>query len=741
MKKLYLCLFILGGVLFSNAQSKIDAEGHRLLRTYKMIQKNRITPSCVSPMQIDAYNRVQSENVSAIVKLSAGATVADIEAAGVEVLSSQGNLAIVSLPISKVEEFAANNAVRKMEFGVKKSVHLDKARNVSNTTWAHSVLALDHAYTGAGVVVGCMDIGIEPNHIAFMNSDQSATRVKRVWSFMGQDGTSTEYKTPEDIAAFTYDFNSETHGTHVAGILAGGYESRTLPYYGVAKGADIALSGGQLSDANILLGVENIIKYAESQEQPVVVNLSLGYNVGPHDGSELFCQYLTEYGKRAAVCVSAGNEGDLNIALKKKFTEMDKQLKSFVVENTYEGLHAGSIEVWSDSEKPVAVTLMVYDVVNNVVTYQMPTVNKVTDVGNLMGWQYISNGGQYEEGDISNANFDMAFKGSQGSFMGYAATVDANNNRFNVQIDYYLQNTTANTGNYVFAVVVDGEPGQQVEAYTSGLYSDFSTKGLAGWDEASKDGTISGMACAENVISVGSFNSRTYTGNGFNEPVNEVTTFSSYGTLLDGRELPHICAPGCMIYSSMSSYYAKYLVDNKYAAESDFGLKTTVNGKTYYWTGMAGTSMASPYMAGAIALWLEANPNLKYRDIVEIAQNSAKKDSYVTSSANPVKWGAGKLDVFAGLKLAIESIAGIEETLTDDKRFILSSDGDNQYDVFVAGESTLTATMYNMAGQPVLQASAQGESVALDASVLEKGVYVLYVQGSDTKYSKRILVK
>ena len=319
MKKLYLSVILLGSVILSNAQSNINLAGQNLLRKYKLEQNHGIVPSSVSPIAIETTQLKKGDNIAVIVELGEDATIEDLELAGAKVLKQRENLAIVTLPIDQVEDFAKNKAVKRVQFGTKMHANLDKARAATSTSWAHLGMMVDHKYTGAGVVTGLMDQGIDPNHVTFMNSDQSASRVKRVWTFMGKDGSFDAYETPEAIASFSTDMKDETYGTHVAGILAGGYESnRNLPYYGVAKGSDIAMSEGLLSDINIIYGVENIIEYAQAEGKPAVVNLSLGNNVGPHDGTDLFSQYLDILGKYAVICVSAGNEGNDKIVLNKK---------------------------------------------------------------------------------------------------------------------------------------------------------------------------------------------------------------------------------------------------------------------------------------------------------------------------------------------------------------------------------------------------------------------------------------
>ena len=220
MKKLYLSVILLGSVILSNAQSNINLAGQNLLRKYKLEQNHGIVPSSVSPIAIETTQLKKGDNIAVIVELGEDATIEDLELAGAKVLKQRENLAIVTLPIDQVEDFAKNKAVKRVQFGTKMHANLDKARAATSTSWAHLGMMVDHKYTGAGVVTGLMDQGIDPNHVTFMNSDQSASRVKRVWTFMGKDGSFDAYETPEAIASFTTDMKDETHGTHVAGIIA-----------------------------------------------------------------------------------------------------------------------------------------------------------------------------------------------------------------------------------------------------------------------------------------------------------------------------------------------------------------------------------------------------------------------------------------------------------------------------------------------------------------------------------------
>ena len=71
--------------------------------------------------------------------------------------------------------------------------------------------------------------------------------------------------------------------------------------------------------------------------------------------------------------------------------------------------------------------------------------------------------------------------------------------------------------------------------------------------------------------------------------------------------------------------------------------------------------MSCPLVAGAIATWLEADPTLKFADVLDIIQTTAIRDEYVREG-NAAQWGAGKFDAYAGLKevLRRRNLAGIQ---------------------------------------------------------------------------------
>lgn len=142
-------------------------------------------------------------------------------------------------------------------------------------------------------------------------------------------------------------------------------------------------------------------------------------------------------------------------------------------------------------------------------------------------------------------------------------------------------------------------------------------------------------------MSVGMCGSRASAPGGFewNIDVKAMSPYSAYGL-----GLPTIAAPGYYVVSAISSEYMAEHPDTPFSACAE------VDGTQYWWTPDCGTSMSAPYAAGTMALWLQANPDLTNQQLIEIAQSTAVAGE--VDPANP-RWGAGRLDSYAGLQQAI----------------------------------------------------------------------------------------
>jgi len=127
-------------------------------------------------------------------------------------------------------------------------------------------------------------------------------------------------------------------------------------------------------------------------------------------------------------------------------------------------------------------------------------------------------------------------------------------------------------------------------------------------------GTVTEPATSPYVIGVGALTSRFGDTKSFID-LGKIAYFSSRGPTRDGRLKPEVVAPG-------------YFVLGPEAGTSNYIL-------------MAGTSMASPVVAGLVALILEANPNLDVNGVRGVLSSQALSDDFTGSLPNNI-YGYGK---------------------------------------------------------------------------------------------------
>ncbi len=717
---------------------------------------------------LDDYNMVKTEQsrlnlppvgqqpvmISAIVTLEENASRSDLEALGYNIVAGAGKMVIVSLPIFEVEALSELDCVKQVSFGNKVHPMMDLAREATaiNTIQTGSDEELPHAFTGKGILTALYDTGLQPNHINFKDSDGNS-RVKAVWEV--KNSNVTEYLTPSAIAGFKTENSGSTHGTHVLGCMAGSYNSSgiyaggtaategDIPFYGAATESDILVGCGTLTDADILIGVDKAAEYARKTAQPMVLNLSLGSNYGPHDGSTSFCRMLAEYGKEFIISAAAGNEGAEKLAVLRKFSNINRQLKTFIMPSERNVAYNGIVDFYSSSPEMLDFAIVIYDTAEKDTIFTF-NVNENTD-----GYYRYLASSSFSNPDYSYSEvFDNCY-GAQ-SYIRIATEVDPNNNRYHVRLEPSLR-----PGNNTYAmlgVIIKGKSGVTVNGYANSLTDDieltFSNNNVSGWQDGTRNGSISDLACSENIIVIGSYNTRdrwktiggaSYSYNNDGYAVGNISAFSSFGDLYDGRQLPTLCAPGAGIVSSISTEYVSALkIDpNTLVAEAK-----DVNG-TYYWNVMQGTSMASPIAAGTIALWLEADPTLTIEEVIDIAKSTAIRDAGVMNSGSSTQWGAGKLDALAGIKKVLSStaIGAVSADGNENKSLVMTSTGKNIYDIFVAGAPSLKAEIYSMNGTMAASATNIGQELTINASSLSSGIYVIKVSTPNACFSRKLIVR
>lgn len=304
------------------------------------------------------------------------------------------------------------------------------------------------------------------------------------------------------------------------------------------------------------------------------------------------------------------------------------------------------------------------------------------------------------------------------------------------------------------AFYVSAPAGERAYGYTTS-YTAFeshnvpqcTTDGVTypAWSQGTTDGSISAMATIDNVISVGACSSVSKTGylNGssyasYTKP-GEIWASSSYGTnVYTGELLPTVVAPGVNAVSAVSRYTTVTNVNTDAYATA----KADYNDITYFWRPETGTSMATPFVTGTIALWLQAKPEMTVSDIKDVLKNTNRyPDNFESLDEETRKrWGGGMIQPIAGLKYVLGTLTpdGVE-CLHDESRVIIEQ-YDRNITAFVAGERKLEVALYTLDGIKVATAAAAGNEVSLQAPDSGR-VYILSIQGETGNFVRKIRIR
>ena len=241
-----------------------------------------------------------------------------------------------------------------------------------------------------------------------------------------------------------------------------------------------------------------------------------------------------------------------------------------------------------------------------------------------------------------------------------------------------------------------------------------------------------GAATIPSAIAVGSFTSRkdypdalhpTPRGNRPNVVLNGIdqvglrSYFSSNGPGLDTLRLrPTVLAPGSMVCSAINALAPGFNPEAKTTFIADV-LKR--GDRTYYYGAMQGTSMASPFVAGCVALWLQASPTLTPADITDIIRHSARRPAVMQKAEWTPLYGYGRIDAYKGLLLALKHAAttGIARPGHSAAPVSLSLSPEAWRILFNAPESQAVVTVSALDGRTLfsrtLSRPAQGSEVVI----------------------------
>jgi subtilisin family serine protease len=632
----------------SPAESKMSPGLRYMIATYEAVQRDGMNVAAVRALYDGSlYFKLmpgQGQNppdAPVLIKVHSPAAIGELERLGVRIDTRVEDILVARVPITRASEAAELQTVQSISISGQSMPLLNLSRVEAKVDQVHAGTGgLNQPYKGAGVIVGVLDSGIDFAHPDF-NTGPNASRIQGILDYgnAGQQGQPTEFTKAqiEGGQCTEVDGNGGAgHGTHVTGIAAGNGR-RNAQYVGMAPESDILFvkgirdpqSNGGFGDNDVIQGVQWILNKAAALNKPCVVNLSLGGQVGPHDGTSSYEQALSNMVKPGRIIVAAaGNAGADYIhatfaASGTTYNDAPEVLWEMPQSSTF-----SAVDMWYPAAGSMSVGIGVYAVSGGQLQY-------LTNTTPVPPGQRIQNQQVTYQGNVlATVTVD-------------ASTVqDPNNGARNAF--FIIQGN--NISQYYWTVYAFGSGTLDAWVATGGRFSP-PINGLPQLIKfGDNDKSVGTPSTAKKIVCVGAYvsknswvdsNGTTQTQPsicGGNPPqVAELSCFSSHGPSRDGRTKPDFAAPGEAIVSALSSGYTN--VPAAYVLQGG-GLQK-----------QQGTSQASPHVTGIVALMLQRNKFLTYENVVSLLSSTA------TAAGTANLWGAGKV---RALNAMLATPAGID---------------------------------------------------------------------------------
>ncbi len=678
----------------------------------------------------------EASQVSAFVHFNGAIDVALLEQYGVVVESQfeSLNLVTATIPVSQLEELANEDAILYIEMATPIYPQLDLAHIESGVDKIH--MGTDQStrpFLGKNVVVGIIDYGFQYTHPAFYNADATATRIERVWEQETANGTrptkfnyGREYTAASDILDKKYDSQVDNigHGMHVAGIAAGSNNQYNCGYSGVAPESRVVLVSYRMNQVSTSLAnaVEYIFNYADEIGRPAVINMSLGQQTGPHDGTSTLDKVLDELqGEGKIICGAVGNDAKRKIHMSKEFTEEDTLARSFA-DFYYKSPRQVTVDMWGEFNKNFEVKAIVYDADNDTVLYHsdyFSTAN--SEAKSFFGLMKSEDG----KTNVVNVKFTI--------------TTEINPLNQKPHIMFIPNVLALPAGNVYVGFELKAKDGGVVHAWADGSTGGLSNKGLEGWIDGDNQYTVNEIGgTAKRVISVGAYTTREH--EKFKETLGHRCNFSNIGPTADGRIKPNILAPGSAIISSITNS------PNVMPSTTAFIEASSVkfNGDTHYYGYMDGTSMATPYVTGVIATLLEHRWELTPEEAMNILAETARSDEFTGSNLPNNEMGYGKIDAYKALLKALELYTGVEDVERAGAMMLYPNPTSGAFNLgFTRDSHNVHVSVYTANGQLIKMESVgdvyQGQDIQFSLDNVANGAYIVRVVGENISETFRLL--
>lgn len=632
--------------------------------------------------------------------------------------NSVGKITTMKVPLERLDEVDFSQFYSYLEIPGKIVPQLDKAVKDTRADSVQRGINLPGAFTGRDVLIGVTDWGFDYGHPMFYDTLLTQSRVYAAWDQYKQAGNlpvgqtyGVEYDTPAELAAAETDtsniYSHHTHGSHVAGI-AGGSGAGSV-YRGFGFESQFLFTTFYIDQASAIDAFVWMKDKAQAAGKRLVVNMSWGvyYNqMGSLDGFSLLSEAIDELSATNHVVFvgAAGNNNGTNFHIKKTFN--NNTFNSLIGFYSYAAnpyMWGECITAWGQQGHNFSNKISVY---NNLGTLLVSSPF------------YSTSTTGYLDSILVAGNDTIVFNIS-------SETANPLNGKPGMQIR--IRSLNADNRIVLTGSAVDGTVHYwNLPELTNGAGNFGQTFTAYGANGITGDSfyAIGEPGCANSVITVAAYSSSYVSGSGTTVG-GAPASFTSIGPLHNETMKPDIAAPGVNVASSISSY-----TDAAYTAVSTI----TFNGKNYDFARFSGTSMATPCVAGIVSLILDANPNLSSQQVKNIIKTTARLDNYTGTIVAPgnTKWGMGKINAYAAVKLALNTLS-------------LDEHGNTSSFLLYPNPASNVLYILNMNDLPVSQVSVismdgkimdvHPDEDAIDLSGLSNGFYFLKIQSGSENYT------
>jgi subtilisin family serine protease len=595
--------------------------------------------------------------VSFFAQLSSPAGADELRALGANIGSLRNGIATVELPLGALDRLESLQNVRSIEASNSLTIRHDSASRAIRANDVRKVVGgVWTGTTGQGVIVGVFDTGIDFTHEDFRDAN-GATRLLGLWDmtrsgqppagfnlgfYCDRAAIQRVIDNPAEASTICPEQDTNGHGSHTSGTAAGdgsavGNGGTAFQYAGVAPMADlIMVKGGNTSftETNVVDGLRWMEAESRARNQPIVVNLSLGGQAGPHDGTRLFEQEIDNLSRPGFIVVtSSGNEGSNNNVRRADGTPFP--FNPLLIHGTGTAITGTTREFVIEVPTYTPATGRCNEGFGFSLWYQAEDRLRITLVRPDGSSHFIETGAsQNQDNALGNISINMA-----------AGVNPQNGDREAVIFadDCGTSGGPPSAGTWTMRVAVLGTGSGQPYHFWFNLNQlgiGVLARGRAGFDNRY---IVGSPGNAHQAVTVGAFVTRlcwpTPTAQRCFTEVEEIgdlARFSSGGPTRDGRMKPDIVAPGMAVVS----------VNSRNAPQGTTVVTDGVHRANQ------GTSMAAPHVTGAIALMMQLRPTLTAAEVKQIFSRAAVRDGFTTrtygtepGSSPSDWWGYGKLQL------------------------------------------------------------------------------------------------